>query len=222
MLTLLAALQGEADAILSRAQDVCAREAFGKTIYTGHCGGPFRLIVTGVGKSNAAAGAMLALALDAAEAGDRSVLASVGTAGGLNRKAPVGCVTAAVRAVQFDVDLSPVNHTPQGTLNEYETPYIPLCEAKGFPAVTLATADRFGDGRDAALLRSLGCDVQDMEGAAVAHVAERAGVPCYAFKAISDNADDDGGRAYYENLRIALDALGRAVPAMFAACKEAE
>ena len=213
MLTVLTALQGEADVLLPFLHGVREGEAFGKKIYEGSYEGcRCKLILTGVGKSNAAAGAMLALAHGA------EVLLNFGTAGGLNGRAPVGSVLQIERAVQFDVDLCAVNGTEPGTLNEYQTPYIPLTAGcAGFVQGTLATGDRFGDGRDRALLQKMGCDAQDMEGAAIAHVAERAKAPLLMFKAVSDNADETGGQDYYQNLRRALGALQLRLNDIFAA-----
>ncbi len=95
-----------------------------------------------------------------------------------------------------------------GTLDEYQTPYLPLRTGGKFPTATLATADSFASGQDdMALLDSLGADVRDMEGAAIAHIAYAAGVPCTMFKSISDNAREESVREYRENMLIALGAL---------------
>ncbi len=215
MLTVLAALQSEAETLLSLSRNVRERAAFGKKIYEGEFDAPYRLILTGVGKSDAAAGAMLGAALDD---GGQTVLLNIGVAGGLNGRAPVGSVLQIERAVQFDFDLSKINGTPVGTLNEYKTPYLPLAVrgAGAFPRAALGSADRFGDGRDADLLRDLAADVQDMEGAAIAHVADLAGIPLFMFKAISDNAQEESVREYRENLQIALGALRGRMHEIFA------
>ena len=68
-------------------------------------------------------------------------------------------------------------------------------------------------------VRALGATVRDMEGAAIAHIAFAAGVPCYAFKSISDNARQDSAREYAENERIALGALEENMRAIFAEVK---
>ena len=68
-----------------------------------------------------------------------------------------------------------------------------------------------------ALLESLGADVRDMEGAAIAHIAYAAGVPCTMFKSISDNAGEESVREYRENLKIALGALSGALRDILAA-----
>ena len=57
--------------------------------------------------------------------------------------------------------------------------------------------------------------VEQMEGAAVAHISFAAGVPCYMFKSISDNAGEESVREYRENMQIALSALQKKMPAIF-------
>lgn len=203
MLYILAAMQKEADALLAKAEIRKEYSQFGKKLWEGKaCGVPFALILTGVGKTNAAAAAMLAIARGADK------LLNIGVAGGLSPRAKIGSLWQIERAVQYDFDLSTINGTPVGTLDEYKTPYFPLHTGGKFPTATLATADSFASGQDdTALLESLGADVRDMEGAAIAHIAYAAGVPCTMFKSISDNAREESVREYRENMLIALGAL---------------
>lgn len=208
MLYILAAMQKEADALLAKAEIRKEFTQFGKKLWEGEaCGVPFTLIVTGVGKTNAAASAMLAIARGA----DR--LLNIGVAGGITPRAKIGSLWQIDRAVQYDFDLSTINGTPVGTLDEYQTPYFPLRTGGKFPTATLATADSFASGQDdMALLDSLGADVRDMEGAAIAHIAYAASVPCTMFKSISDNAREESVREYRENMLIALGALSESLP----------
>ena len=207
MLYILAAMQKEADCLLSQAEIKREFTRFGKKLWEGEAHGvPFTLLLTGVGKTNAAAGAMLAIARGA----DR--LLNIGVAGGITPRAKIGSLWQIDRAVQYDFDLSEINGTPVGTLDVYQTPYFPLRTGGKFPLATLATADSFASGQDdMALLESLGADARDMEGAAVAHIAYAAGVPCNMFKSISDNAGEESVREYLENLKIALGALSGAL-----------
>ena len=203
MLYILAAMQKEADALLAKAEIRKEFTQFGKKLWEGEaCGVPFTLVLTGVGKTNAAASAMLAIARGAHR------LLNIGVAGGITPRAKIGSLWQIDRAVQYDFDLSAINGTPVGTLDEYQTPYLPLRTGGKFPTATLATADSFASGQDdMALLDSLGADVRDMEGAAIAHIAYAAGVPCTMFKSISDNAREESVREYRENMLIALGAL---------------
>lgn len=212
MTAVIAAMQKEADVLLSAAEIKEEKTIYGRRAWRGSFAGtPFLLVLSGIGKSNAASAAMLCIALGA----DR--LLNIGVAGGLTPKAPVGSVLQMERAAESDFDLSKINGTPVGTPNERDTPYFPLKSRKNaFVKGTLASADSFSDGSDAAVLAALGADVRDMEGAAIAHAACAADVPVWAFKAISDNAGEKSIREYSENLQIALAALGEKLPNIFA------
>ena len=203
MLTVLAAMQNEADTLLAQANIHREYALFGKKIWEGQAfGEDFSLILTGIGKTNAAAACMLALARGAER------LLNIGVAGGLTPAAKIGSLLQIERAVQFDFDLSEINGTEIGTLDEYSTPYFPLRTGGSFVRGTLATSDSFASGNDGeALLRRLGADVRDMEGAAIAHIAYAAKMPCFMFKTISDNAGEGSVREYRENLKIALQTL---------------
>lgn len=211
MLAVIAAMQKEADVLLSLSRTDRHAKCFGKEVYECNCNGhDFRLILSGVGKTNAAAAAMLALASGA----DR--ILNFGVAGGLTPQTKIGTFWQICRAVQYDFDLSKINGTQIGTLDEYQTPYFPLQTGGRFPSATLATADSFASGDDDAdVLRALRADIRDMEGAAVAHIAFAAGVPCFIFKSISDNAGEESVREYRENVQIALSALQEKMPAIF-------
>ena len=211
MLAVIAAMQKEADVLLSLSRTDRHAKCFGKEVYEcNYNGHDFRLILSCVGKTNAAAAAMLAIASGA----DR--ILNFGVAGGLTPQTKIGTFWQICRAVQYDFDLSKINGTQIGTLDEYQTPYFPLQTGGRFPSATLATADSFagGDG-DADVLRALRADIRDMEGAAVAHIAFAAGVPCFMFKSISDNAGEESMREYRENVQIALSALQEKMPAIF-------
>ena len=211
MLYAVVAMQKEADTLLAQAHIERKRTLYGKRVFEGTAfGKQFGLVLCGVGKTNAAAGTMLALTLGA----DR--LLNFGVAGGVSPQARVGTLWQIDRAVQFDFDLHAINGTPVGTLNEYQTPYFPLsCRENAFPKATLASGDRFTDGRaEATLFAQLGVQIHEMEGAAVAHIAYAAGVPCTIFKSISDGMGDDT-RVYTEKLQDALAALQDNMQAIF-------
>lgn len=181
------------------------------------CGEEAAVVVSGVGKSNAAAATQLALMR---WPGAR--LVNFGLAGGLEPSMRVGDIYRIDRAVQYDFDLVKVNGTPMGTLNERKDPFIPLLEKSGdgvrpaqIPlAKTLGTGDRFNDDEeDMRLLRSLGAGLRDMEGGAIAHVCETAGAPCDMFKCVSDvHGSGSMPEQYAANMAKCLEILTRAVP----------
>lgn len=191
--------------------------------WTLHRIGPrFDLIVTGIGKSNAAGA--VARALDPAS--HRAVI-STGVAGALpgSGLAP-GASVLAPRSTFADEGLE----SPDGFLD---------CAALGFPLGTPAQADGSAVHADPALLAALspladvqadiatvstcsgtdalarrvrgrtGAAAEAMEGAAVGLVAARLAVPFAELRVISNTTGDRAAQAW--NLPGALDALGRLI-----------
>lgn len=214
MIAVITAMQNEAHALLRHAETDREYTLYGKKICEGRAFGKrFALIAAGIGKSNAAAAAMLALSgLNA------KTLLNFGLAGGISQQADIAEVFRIVRAVQYDFDLSEVNGTPKGTLDEYDTPYLPLKDGQSvFKKATLATGDKLTASlADLPLLNALGADLRDMEGAAIAHVAFAAGVPLYAYKAVSNKIGADSVAQYREFTRRALESLSDGMEKIFA------
>lgn len=174
-----------------------------------------RLYVSGVGKVNAAAATQLAID------GGASEVWNAGVAGSFSPELSIGTCVVVDRAVEYDFDLSEVNGTGVGVHDERSTPYFECATdfARRLPRATLATGDRFVDGdADMATLSGLGAAVRDMEGAAVAHVCERNGVPCRIVKAISDVHGEGSMVGQYRDCRaVALSALADAMREAMAA-----
>lgn len=217
MIAFVVAMDNESKAVAKAFAVEDEELVFGRTVVRGHVGGNDAvMVVCGVGKVNAAAGAQLALSRYGA---DR--LVNVGVAGGLRSGMRPGETYTGVRAVQYDFDLAEINGTVRGTLNEYDTPYLPLVPIPGFAEETVATGDNFSDDEDDFRFISgvLGAGVRDMELGAVAHVALRAGVPVSALKTITDvhGAGTSTPAQYAENLALGLSALSAAVYRAFAA-----
>lgn len=157
-----------------------------------------RLYVSGVGKANAAAETQRAIDGGATE------IVNAGLCGGFGESVEIGGCYAVRFAVEYDFDLAALNGTRVGQLNERSSPYIPV----GPEGLILGTGDRFGDSdADFGLLRELGCALRDMEGAAIAHVCEKRGVPCRMLKCVSDLLGCDSPTGQYEANRS--DCLAR-------------
>ncbi len=215
MIGCVIAMDREAD-LLSQMKVKHIASRYGKPVRVGSAfGTDVALVTCGVGKVNAAAGACAAL-----EAG-ADVLLNFGAAGGLNpQTTEVGEVYLIDRAVQYDFDCAQLNGLPVGTLDGETEPFLPLfCPPLPYPRRALGTGDRFNDSpADHALLLSLGCDVREMEGGAIAQVCKYAGVPFCSVKAISDvyGLGSTTGQ-FRENCARALRALGARLPEIFAA-----
>lgn len=216
MKVFVVAMKCEAEAVVRNLAGARTEMMFGREVVRGTLNGEeTAVIVAGIGKSNAAAGAQLALSsLDA------TTLLNVGVAGALDSSLHVGDILRVARTVQYDFDLSRINGTPVGTLDECKSPFYELPMAGEWREATVATGDRFtDDAGEVALLRErFGANVCEMELGAIAHTAFRAGVPLYAWKAISDVAGLGTQAGQYKaNLEKCLEILFRAVPALFAA-----
>lgn len=209
------AMDNEAAAVTAHFAAVAEESVFGRRIVTGTLAGePTAVVVSGVGKVNAAAAAQLALARFNPE-----VLLNVGVAGALHVPMQVAEVYRVRAAVQYDFDLAAINGTKIGTLNEYQDREIPLDLAgNALPEALLATGDRFNDSQVdyRFLVDDVKADLRDMEGAAIAHVAYRAGVKFRSIKSVSDVAGSGSTTdQYLANLKIALSSLSAAIPAFF-------
>lgn len=200
------AMDCEAACVRDRMADAFASREYGRTVVSGRLGGErVLLVVSGVGKSNAAAATQFAIQSGADE------IVNLGVCGGFEPQMKIGDLYEVDRAVQYDFDLAQLNGTAVGVLNERTSPYIPLRTTGRHPAKTLATGDHFNDNTaDLPLLASLGAGLRDMEGAAVAHVCETAGVPCRALKCVTNVLGAGATGQYAENLARCLAILAEA------------
>ena len=205
------AMENEARCLVERMENAREEIRFGRRVTIGsYLGEETAVVLAGVGKTNAAAGAQIALGLNPRE------IRNFGVAGGFADGMKVGDIYGISRAVEYDFDLAAINGTEIGVHNERTTPYFDCVTTGAFPSAVLGTGDRFNDDdADLATIRRLGITVRDMEGAAIAHVAETAGAACRIVKAISDvhGAGSMTGQ-YRRNLGLALDALKSALPSL--------
>ena len=215
MIGAVIAMQSEADILLDEMQIVRSLVVSGKKVYVGRAyGKDVAVCVCGVGKVNAALGAQLLVSKFDAEK-----LLNFGVAGGLNKDVELCGVYQIAEAVQFDFDLTQLNGTKIGTLDEYTENYLDLNLLDvPFEKKKLGTSDRFNDSpADYKLLtEELDADIRDMEGAAIVQAAYSAELPVYSVKAISDVA---GSGSTTEQILInkdkALSNLKAALPRIF-------
>ena len=180
----------------------CGKRVLTGELYGVRCG----VVVCGVGKVNAAMGTQIAIDELGAE-----VIINIGYAGGLNGSLEVGKIYEISHAVQYDFDLTQLNGTKIGTLDECKENFLALDALSLYPLKKLATGDRFNDSaEDFKLLTELGADIRDMEGAAVAQVCMHAKVELRAYKVISDLAGSGSTtEQYMKNLAVCADTLKR-------------
>ena len=218
MICFVIAMESEAAPVLKNMTSVQESLIFNKKVYRGNiCGDEAAVVVCGVGKVNAACGTQTALWLGA------QAIVNIGVAGGLNSRVKVGNIYAVSHATQYDFDLSQLNGTPVGTLNEFKERWLELALAGEYPEKKLATGDRFNDDRrDYILLTDgFGADIRDMEGGAIAQACINAGVPCFIFKAISDVAGSGSTTEQFtHNLEMCTDKLERNICGIYTSVKQ--
>lgn len=181
----------------------CGKRLLVCKLYGKRCG----MVICGVGKVNAAMGAQIAVD----ELGADTVI-NIGVAGGLSDKLKVGEIYEISHAVQYDFDLTQLNGTQIGTLDECKESYIPLNSLSLYPLKKLGTGDRFNDSKEdfKLLTEVLKADIRDMEGGAIAQVCMHAGVNFRSFKIISDIAGSGSTtEQYLNNLILCADTLRR-------------
>ncbi len=199
------AMDKEAACVVSNLTDVREERLFGRRIVRGRLNGDEAVVVvSGIGKTNAAAATQLALQLTGA-----TTIYNLGVSGGFDPQMTAGEIYEVADAVQYDFDLSHLNGTTIGTLDERDTPFIPCALLGQFKSARLGTGDRFSDDEgEARLMAQLGIGLRDMEGAAIAHVCETAGVKCVSLKCVT-NVIGKGlmSEQYATNLPRCLAAL---------------
>ena len=207
MKAFVSAMESEAACVLAHLTGSFESLEYGRKVVTGQLlDETVMVVVSGIGKSNAAAATQFAIQSGADE------IRNVGVCGGLEPQMRIGVLYEVDRAVQYDFDLAQLNGTEVGTLNERATPHIPLATDGAHPAKTLATGDHFNDDTaDLPLLERLGVGLRDMEGAAIAQVCERAGVPCRSLKCVTNVLGSGATAQYAENLKRCLNILTAAL-----------
>ncbi|WP_280717835.1 nucleosidase [Kitasatospora sp. MAP5-34] len=152
-----------------------------------YLGDAFPVLLTGMGKINATA----ALATVLARGEHPSEIVNLGTAGAL-RPGWAGTHQVA-RVLQHDIDTPSLFALTGKTYGAAIT----VSETAG---PTLATGDLFVSDPAARDRLALEADLVDMEGYAIAVVAQRAGVPFRLIKHVSDEAGEGAGRAWRESV----------------------
>jgi len=206
----ICAMTCEREAVCAALSDCVAGTLAGRTLVTGRWQGRSAAVLEcGIGKVNAATAVQLAV--------DRlgaTCVISAGVAGGLRPTMKVGEVYAVGGAVQYDFDLSQVDDVPVGQVDGFSTRIFPFTVPPGLPAERLATGDHFrGDEADYPLLvDDLDAGLRDMEGAAVAQAAVRAGIVVMGYKAVSNVRGQGSMPGQYRQFRAqALAALTSAL-----------
>ncbi|GAA5511649.1 aminodeoxyfutalosine nucleosidase [Deinococcus carri] len=205
MLAIMGAMDEEIELLLADLGDRETMEHPGVTLYRGVLDGvPVLLTRGGIGKVNAALTATHLLM-----AGATRVIFT-GVAGGVHPELRVGDIVVSTDLVQHDVDVTALGYA-LGTIPS-EAPAWPAdehlraaaldaaAEVEGVRVLEgrVASGDQFIASREGVqrLWTQFGAACAEMEGAAVAQVCAKAGVPFVVIRSVSDTADHDANVDY--------------------------
>jgi len=168
-------------------------------------GHPVLLAEAGIGKVNAA------LTTAAMAQAGASSLVFVGVAGGVAPGVAVGDAVVATTLVQHDVDITAFGHAPgvisgklAGGVADAALSDTLATAARAMGATVhrgvIASGDQFikEAGQAAAIAEQFDAIAVEMEGAAVAQVCTRLGLPFAVLRWISDTADSEAGAAFHQ------------------------
>ncbi len=179
------------------------------------------ILGTGVGKVAAAMNTQRAIFEHQPDA-----IVFVGVAGGLGGLSRLDVVVAK-DAVQWDVDITPINGGELGTLNNGQR-FLPLEEhgsslalqaslALRYPSILgrVASGDAFvaDPGKSAWIQKTFQADAVEMEGAAALQVALANKIPMVLIRVISDGAGDDAPMSFSDFLEAAAERAANVVAA---------
>lgn len=207
MLAIIGAMDEEIELLLA---DLLQREDLtfpGVTLHRGALGGVSVLLTRGgIGKVNAAMTTTHLIMNGATQ------VIFTGVAGGVHPELRVGDIVISTDLVQHDVDVTALGYdlgTVPGEAPAWSAdPYlraVALAAAQDVEGVQVqegrvASGDQFIASREGVqrLWKSFKASCAEMEGAAVAQVCAKAGVPFVVIRSISDTADHDANVDYRE------------------------
>lgn len=195
---LLIAIERELKAFLESGTDIRQETVGRKTVYSTTLSGHRILAMqSGYGEIDAAAATQLLITWGGCEA-----VLNFGVTGALDPALRVEDLFVVCRVCHYDYDVSPIDPVKKHQYAEFPDEFIPLDPDLLQRAITLvpslrpasvASGDRFVESKaDKDALRTLSCDICDMEIAAIARVCALNGVPCLSVKCISDTYDGTG------------------------------
>ncbi len=190
-------------------------------------GNALYLATGGVGEINAALTAQMLVDLFDVEA-----ILNFGFVGTLRNDIKVGELVIADRVCHYQFDTSLIDGTKAGQYLGKDDIYFYLDDAlvtrtlaaigKPMRRVAVASGDAFvaGSAQKRRLAEEFGCDICEMELAALAIACERNEIPLLSIKAVSDKADDSAPISFEEVVKKGMSKYEKILPAVLEAVTE--
>ena len=196
---LLIAIEKELKAFLESGAEIREEQVSGRTVYRTRIGdNEVFALCSGYGEIDAAAGVQMLITRYGCER-----MLNFGVTGALDPALQVEDLFVATRVCHYDFDSSPIDPVKPHQYVEFPDEFVPLseeliAEAKkmepGLREASVASGDRFVEDRAFKQeLFALGCQICDMELAAIARVCWLNRIPCLSIKCISDTFEGGSG-----------------------------
>ncbi len=196
---LLIAVESELKAFLESGSEISEEKISGRTVYRTEIGGnEVFALCSGCGEIDAASGTQILITACGCEQ-----ILNFGVTGALDPALRVEDLFVVKKVLHYDFDTSPIDSVKPGQYAEFPDEFIPMDEGlirKALQAdpelreAVVASGDKFVEDKEIKrTLNARGCDICEMEIAAIARVCFLSGVPCLSIKCISDTFDGNGG-----------------------------
>ena len=211
---IIIAIERELKSFLESGHQITEEKVGCRTIYhTEMYGHDIVAIMSGYGEIDAAAATQLLITYTGCK-----VVINFGVAGAIVPGLKVDDLFLVEKVCNYDYDVSPIDPVKKHQYEEYEDEFIPLDEGlrklviEKMPevkTVTVASGGRFIDKKeDKEELAALGCQICDMEIAAIARICLQNDASCLSIKCISDTYEGDGGDYNTNVIKSAEVAFG--------------
>ncbi len=200
MIGIIVALKKEANGLIDSLTEKSEFCLSGKQFYRGKfLGHEVIIALSGIGKVSAALSAQTLI-----DKFSPKYILNFGSVGGIKGEVEVLKYYAIEKCCQYDFDLSSLDNVKVGYMQDYDTIYFyPQTDCLDFlkPA-NLSTSDRFTEKpSDIETVKSLDCNLFDMEGAAIAQVCKSNDIPLYMIKGVTDTYGSGADiNTFYQNL----------------------
>ena len=210
---LLIAIERELKAFLAHGSTIAEEQVSHRTVYRTRSGEhDIYALCSGWGEIDAAAGTQLLITQYGCEQ-----MLNFGVTGALIPSLRVEDLFLVKKVCHYDYDTSPIDNVQKHQYIEFPDAFIPLDPAcislakrvvPGLRETTVASGDRFIENKaDKEALAALGCEICDMEIAAIARICFLNRIPCLSVKCISDTFDGTGADFEFNVERSAKKAF---------------
>ena len=215
MIGIVVALEKEAVAVLPLVKNKKEKSLAGKKVIEGKLFDKQVVIVfSGIGKVSASLSTQALI-----DNYHPDFVLNFGSVGGVSKKIKIKNYYLVEKCMQYDFDVREIDDVPLGYIQDYDTVFFNTDKIDGvdFESVVLATADKFtSNEKIIEEIISLGVDIRDMEGGAIAQVCTSNKVKLIMLKGVTDvYGSGNDGEQFVKNLLEVSNNFPSAIEKIF-------